>query len=324
MEKEREVVEDPENPETPDADEIHRLSTEDLRKALQEPSGEPAKETPKKEEPKGPEKKEPEKDPAKKTESPEKKPAEKKEPEKKEPEKKETPTPDPEKDALKAEVEKLRKKAENQDKLLAKVGTELGILRKRTPEEERAELQKIRDAFDVNPVEGDRLLSDYKQRRAAEESAGREIAATAHAEKTKGIVHQIAPEVEQAIDEIAGLLKGDGLDDKIVDNFKANPYAFDADLLISLHKRAVTARELTAARTELETARVELEKLKTENAELKKKPDSLLKKIEDAAKHRPMKADTGGAVKGDGLYVADKPVSRMSREELNRAVTASE
>ena len=46
---------------------------------------------------------------------------------------------------LKADFEKERVRRENQDKMLARLGTELGMLRKATPEEEALKLQEIRD-----------------------------------------------------------------------------------------------------------------------------------------------------------------------------------
>ncbi len=222
----------------------------------------------------------------------------------------ETPVVDPKMQELVAENEKLKGRVANQDTMIARFGTEIGLLRKKTPEQEREKLDEIRNLYLEDPIKGQEAYQAYKDKLANSEREAQEIQATAVIERNKTVTAKLIPEFEKSLAEISELLSADGLPKDVVDNFQKNPYAFDPDVLISLQKRNKAYRENLSLKTEIE-------KLKTENEELKKKPGALLKKIEKAANSRPMTADTGGAEKEEAI--PSKPFHLWTRDELNRA-----
>lgn len=228
-----------------------------------------------------------------------------------EPEKKEeTPAIDTKMQELLTENEKLKGRVDNQEKMIARFGTEVGLLRKKTPEAERAKLNEINELYLTDPTAGMEAYQAYKQELANADRNAQEIQATAVIERNKSMTTKMIPDFDKQLTEISELLTADGLGKDVVDNFQKNPFVFDPDVLISLQKRNIAHRENL-------TLKAEIEQLRNENEELKKKPGMLLKKIETASKQRPMTGDTGGAAKQDAI--PSKPIHLWTNEELNRA-----
>lgn len=211
---------------------------------------------------------------------------------------------------VKAENEKLLNAVKNQDKLLAKLGTELGLLRKKTPEEENAEIETIRDAYLVDPINGDRLLTAYKEQKKKEESVAAQHQFLQTAKEVREEIIKDIPAFEENLAGIAELIKEDGADESTVNAFRQSPYIFGREVLINLAKRNEAIKKLKSAEGEIA-------KLKEENEEWKKRPDEMLKKIEKAAGTSVLSAKSGGA--GHGMSEGkSKTTLTMSREELQK------
>ena len=214
----------------------------------------------------------------------------------------------------KAEVEEtgeltlLRKQIENQEKFLARMGTELGLLRKKNPEEEVERLQQLRDLQFEDPIAFQEEYAKYKAEK--EEAQNREAQETMqqNVENNKQNVRHIVPDFDNYIPEIAEILLKDGYKTDEVETFKKNPYLTNSDFLFTLQKRAATQKENNALRTELD-------ELKAKYGELEKKPEALLEKIENASR-RPVTGKTGGARATDTL--SNAPVHRLSIDEVRK------
>ena len=219
-------------------------------------------------------------------------------------------------DPVRVEIEKLRKKVEAQEKFIARQGTEVGLLRKRTPEQEQEDLARIREIYEQDPVQG-RLAHDaYLKRADDEKQAEQQRQYLELVESTKESVTTAIPDVETRFADMAALLKEDAVDDATIDQFKKMPYAFSGNLIWNLHKRALLGKENASLKTELET-------LKAKMTELEGKPARVVKGIEQALKHpQVMGAKSGGAV---DKPVFAKPVEALedwTDDELNAAIAA--
>lgn len=226
-------------------------------------------------------------------------------------------TPDDNKNTLEAENKELRekyerllKKAENQDKFFDRVGTEVGLLRKRTPEQEREELEKIRDAYIEDPVEGHRLMQEYQDKQNKAKDLEKEYEANQMIERNRESISKLLPEFkEDSIEELSKLMAEDGAPEEALRAFKAQPYLMDQATLYNLYKRNDLTREVTTLKEQLEAKEKEIEALK-------KKPDELLDNIEKASK---VKTLTNSASGNKNTQAPDeKSVHRMSREELKK------
>lgn len=215
-------------------------------------------------------------------------------------------------DTLKTENARLLKKAVNQDKFFDRVGTEVGLLRKRTPEEDIAELDRIRDIYADDPIEGRKAHDEYLANQTRAEEVDREVSVNQMVEANREGIAISIPDFEtnqsETIGELATIMAADGAPPEAVEKFKAQPYLMDQATLFNLHQRNVAVKANTAKDTEIEGLKAEIE-------ELKKKPDQMLSRIEQASKGKTMTGKSGGAAKDTKMYNL-KPASEMTMEEL--------
>lgn len=238
--------------------------------------------------------------------APEQVPEEDPNPEQKEPE---TETPEVQEEEAKPDYETLAKqqqeRIEKQEKLLAKLGTEIGLLRKTSPEEEKERLQKIRDMYLDDPIAAQEELDRYKEEKREQER----IQLESHIERNKTAIESLVPDFSATVPEMVEVLTEDGYEREAVEIFQKNPYQTPSDLLYMLHKRVVEKKEnqgLKGRITELEG----------QIAALKKKPDAILERVEQAAR-RPLTGKTGGAAPKE-TAIPNAPPHRLSREELEK------
>lgn len=208
-------------------------------------------------------------------------------------------------------VEELRRKTENQDALLARLGTELGLLRKAAPEEERQKLQEIRDLYLEDPVAGQDAYEAYKVERTQLAIAQREAQLAQYEAKTKEELGRYTNDFETAINDIGEVLTADKVPADIIADFKRHPYRYPPDFLHSLQQRA----KLTKVNSALASENAQL---KAKVADLEKKPDSLLQRIEQASRQRGMTAKTGGAATVEIATPNNQQIHELSQEELRK------
>ncbi len=219
----------------------------------------------------------------------------------------------PEIKALKEELRASNERIEQQSKLLDKFGTEVGILRKTSPEEEKARLDEIREAYLMDPIEGDRLLREYREEQKVAEKKSRDDELASIFEKNRKVVSSSIEDFESDsnIAEIAEIMEADGASKETIDAFKHNPYILDGSTLFALHKR-------NEALNEVKTLTEQLAERDTKIAELEKKPGEFVDRIANAVKTRPLSGKEGSSSSSNGSQSVPKKVANLSRAELKK------
>lgn len=222
----------------------------------------------------------------------------------------------PEMKKLIDEIEVLKKKTANQDKFFDRMGTEVGLLRKKTPEEDLEALQKIRDAYAEDPVEGHRQMEEYKANQKESESLQHEYAANRSAETNREALSKRLPDMEKAevVNELADMMAEDGAPAMAVEAFKTNPFLMDQATLYNLYQRRSLSKENVDLKTQLEAKEKEI-------AELKGKPEKMLKQLEKVSKGKQLPKGSAGSKKAAAK--TEKKTVNLTGEELD-AVLAGE
>ncbi len=216
--------------------------------------------------------------------------------------------------ALVAENKRLLKKSENQDKYIDRVGTEVGLLRKKTPEEDKVELERIRDIYIDDPIAGQEAYAEYKANQDKAETVGREVEVNRRIETNKTGIESLIPEFEEnqseIVEELAALMTEDGAPATAVAAFKEQPFLMDQATLYNLHLRNAAGKESKG-----KDARIT--ELETQIEELKKRPGELLSNIEKASKNQTLTGKSAGAVPANSATVT-KTAQKMSNAELDK------
>lgn len=220
----------------------------------------------------------------------------------------------------KSEWEKLQQRLKDKDSEIGRQGNEIGELRKAReslkaiqatlPVDEAAERERLNDLAMTDPVafqEQLAHLNERKQRAAEQQQIVKRLESLG---KNKQAIEQFIPDLADSLDDIAALLKEDGVEDGAIDGFKAQPWQVDPAIVHNLKMRAVLNKENA-------TLKAEVEKLKQENAQLKSKPGKVLDQIERTANSQAMNGGTGDASKEDTVYGGD-PFG-MSLDQLRKA-----
>lgn len=205
-------------------------------------------------------------------------------------------------------AEGLKQRVERQDTLLAKMGTELGMLRKTSPEEEREKLQELRDLSVEDPIAFQEKYEEYKNEKRSEEER-KFVDWTA---QNKATVENMVPDFNESISDIVEILEADKISSENIAIFKNDPFKTPGELLFMLHKRAAVVKENKALSSKVFD-------LEAKISELEKKPGDILSKIEAATGKQPLTNKSGGVTKQPNkLYPT--ATHRMSREDLVKIV----
>lgn len=275
---------------------IQSLSSEDLKKAM---NGEIESE----EETVDPEKKEEKKEKSeeKTTEEPEK-------------EKSEEDIKSKDTESLQKTIDDLKKKSENAEKLISRMGTELGLLRKENPEDTKEEIQRLRELHADDAVEGTKQINAFLKKQEDAKGADTDKIIKERCEQTKEIIIDKIPEFEGNIDALADIVAEDGCDDKTVKDFKKYPYMLDPTILFNLSKRFELKGQITSLTEENTTLKAEIETLK-------KKPGKIIDLIKSGSSRTTLTGKSGqGKQKETDLYQITKPVTSMSQEEIDKVL----
>jgi hypothetical protein len=226
----------------------------------------------------------------------------------------EVDTRDQEIEELRTLLKKRDADVKEQQRVLDKFGTELGVLRKQAPEDVKAEIKRIQELYIEDPVEGHKALREHfkKEEDAAVEAQEQEAAKLI--ETNRRNIHAAIEGFEENqadhVTSFAELMAADGAPVEVVEKFKVNPYIMDSTTMFNLSKRV-------AAQTEITDLKAQLEAKDTEIEGLKKQSGQVLSNIEKAAKKKTLSGKEGGGAASTNLY-EDKPVTNLSRDELKK------
>ena len=201
----------------------------------------------------------------------------------------------------KADWEKLQKRTKEQESFIGRQSTEIGKLRQQATEK----LAKLEKEFtdgtvDMigNPLEGARKVNEYNKVEADIEAYERQEQVMLHKET---VLAQI-PDFEKSLTDIGEVLKADGFEDSVIEDFKRNPFIEPPALLVSLAKRASMSKAYKNAQAEIEV--------------LKKKPEEVVRKIENAMKETKTMTASSGAATQVKAVVSEDQISQMSDADL--------
>jgi hypothetical protein len=218
---------------------------------------------------------------------PEKKEDVKVEPESKEPEpvKQATPGDNPPETSYEnviKELDEAKKRIEAQDKFNMRLGTEIGLLRKTTPEQELQWISTVKETYDkIYYEQGPFAAKQFHDQAITERrQIDQQQTTLRNIESIKGTREKVLaaiPSFESSIDDLVPVLKDEGFNENFIGAFKQNPYVVDNGELRLLFKAASYRKENVAVKAENEA-------LKAKISELEKQPDQLIQNIQNATK----------------------------------------
>lgn len=197
---------------------------------------------------------------------------------------------DTEKNPLEDRLKKLEEALEAKNKLFDKLGTEVGLLRKKTPEEDKAEIQRIRDLYETDPIEGNKAWEEYKNSQLREKKLEETQALLETVEKTRDVVGRSIPGFEGDVSAMGDYLSSLGYGENNVNEFKRNPYSVDPATLYFIHKAYKGKHDYDSILTERDS-------LKSELDSLKEKFKTSIDKIEKGSKSETIKSRSGSPTK---------------------------
>ncbi len=207
---------------------------------------------------------------------------------------------------LEERLAKLEKQLKDKEAFINQRNQEIGQLRKQVLAKESERL-----AQDVEPSE-EEILKDPKaavqkaiERAKEKEELARQQQDAARQEaieQSTQILHKLVPSFEQDKAAILEVMKADGAEAQIIEQFDRNPVSLHPAVVYQLQKRAEMHREIQALKEKL-------------NAEPKKVAENLSKfgNAKSPVAQAPTSAPKSKRL--DGLTEAD--INKMSLEELN-------
>lgn len=195
---------------------------------------------------------------------------------------------------IKEELERLKKRVQDKEQFIQRQGTEIGELRKaRAYYEDQAKLlmEQFQAKFYENPNEA---MNAYGQAGQATQMA-QQAQLMESIQVNKQYIHQVYPEYETMINDIAEYGDVIGVPKDQIESFKQNPYATDIRVLIPYVEGAKRYKQEKTQSSLIEQLKKQVEELDKDTSE-----DTVLQKITAAARKNP--AIT--AKSGDGMTIA--------------------
>lgn len=228
--------------------------------------------------------------------------------------------------AILAENEKNKQSLDKKELFIQHRGNELGKLRQEVAAHKQ-HLAMIReklvdgleDRFNENPLQA---IADREKitgiDRQLEELDAREERATRIVEAQTFFTRHIDTE-KVTLDDVAAVLKADGIADQYIAAFKANPWEFTTpEALVQMGKRAQDRQELTKADNDRRIlARAYLEQ-KKELEQLRGRPAQVINQVQRQLNQAPMNVTSASSVSPKATRDLDP--TRMSIQELDAAL----
>jgi uncharacterized phage infection (PIP) family protein YhgE len=187
-------------------------------------------------------------------------------------------------ETLKGEIEQLKNTLAARERFYNRQATELGLLRKTSPEEEKEAIRQANEKYEQIYVQDGKFAADEfmdnfraerKQRTEALQKASEIERYEAQTKDTKEKIATFVPDFDNKIDVIVKLMEEDRAAPENIRIFRENPYIVDPVTLYNMAKRA-------DLKTQVDTLTQENTALKARVEELKKQPGELAQKIADA------------------------------------------
>lgn len=219
----------------------------------------------------------------------------------------ETP-PKTETEILKEKLDFMEQRANRQSKLLSHMGNEIGMLRKTSPEDEKARIEEIKAKYWEDPIAGQQAWEAYKAEKVQLEQEEQYQKVTMEVSKNREKVDKLIPDFSSFIDDIVELAKQDGYNDQMISAFRQYPYFTNYAILYNMVQRVKASKDMTGHKSKVDELTKEIETLKSRSSQI-------LNTIEkETSKAKPINGSPGNSTVNMGLN--NKPVHSMSTEEL--------
>lgn len=227
-----------------------------------------------------------------------------------------------------AEIERLRKQGEQKELFIQHRSNEIGQLRSQLAAS-RAQLQTLRaqlatgleDRFAENPVKASEDRDKIKEIDSQiagldnqEERAGKIVEA-----QTFFLRHVDTEKVSP--DDIAEMLKADGIEEKYVAAFKANPWEFTTpEALVQMGKRALDRKEFVQADSDRRVLAKHVLYLNEQLKAAQARPGQVISQVQKRLNQAPSVTAASSAPKSSASNLDPARVPFLSNAELNAAL----
>lgn len=233
--------------------------------------------------------------------------------------------------AIVAENEKQKKQGDQKELFIQHRGNELGALRAqlatktRELEEAKARLANgLNERYQEDPAQAandrDSIKDIDSQLSLIKEQ---ESDATQIVEAQTYFLRNVDME-KVSIDDVADVLKADGIEDRYILGFKANPWKFTTpEALVQMGKRAMDRKELSKATSDRQLLANHVLYLNGEIEKLKGKPRQVMQNVQRNLNASPNVTAASNASPRSAVALNPASVPHMSEGELNAALQAA-
>lgn len=230
--------------------------------------------------------------------------------------------------AIDAENKRLKEQGDQKELFIQRRGTELGTLKgqlaaaKQQLSQRKAQLENgLEDKFAENPVQASNDRDEIKRiTEQLEAFDTQEQRATTITEAQTYFLRHVDTE-KVSIEDVAAVLKSDGLDDQYVSQFKANPWEFTTpEALVQMGKRAMDRKELVQADTD---RRVLAKHVLAQNEEIKRLKTRSGSVVGNIQKHLNAPPPVTAQSAANPKTVRDVDPTKMSLAELDANIKSS-
>jgi hypothetical protein len=226
-------------------------------------------------------------------------------------------------EALAKKLEELQQKrlAERQQRetYIQRLKTELGQLRAQLDEQRRQLAERYQELRETDPAEAIEVRDEVKKRDAQIEQVEQQERMLAEIDENERVFLAHVQPGEATIEDMADVLKSDGLPEPVIQQFLTNPFATaKGETLVQLAKRAKFQKAAVRLYEMASGLHDENQKLKAEIKKLKGRPEALLRSVTKTAKQIPnLTGARGGSTKRS---LADIDAGKLSDTELDAAL----
>lgn len=227
--------------------------------------------------------------------------------------------------AIQAENKRLKEQRDQKELFIQRRSTELGTLRQqlaaRTTELQALKLQLengLEEKFRENPLQASKDQKTLEQIESELEGIKGKGARAQHIVEAQTFFVKNVDTEKVSLEDIADVLKADGVDEQYIAAFKANPWEWTTpEALVQMGKRAEDRKEFATADTDRRTLAKYVLHLKAELEKAQKKPAQVMAQVQrNLNRPAPLTASQSASPK----TVRDLDPTRMTNAELDLAL----
>lgn len=224
---------------------------------------------------------------------------------------------------IEAENKRLKTSNEQKERFIQQRNSELGELRKLHGEKSqslltrRKQLQEgLQEKYDLDPVAAADDRDSIKEIDAELAEIKHEGGRAEKIVRSQSLFHSLIDTNKVSVEDMANVLRADGVSEDFVSAMKANPWEFaDGGTLVQMAKRAEEMKSHKKAIGDLGILAQHIRKQEGEIQKLRGKPSQMLNNVQRHLNQTPPVTSGNGTSAEDARPMVDP--TRMSTDELN-------